>query len=398
MFKNIEVSRMPLEDLIQKILNSRPNITHEELEKMIEAKVEEAKGFLTYESAVRAVAVELGVEPLKLPSMRGIMIKDLVSGLGDVTVTTRVIFVSPSQKFTSSDGREGRMRHLVAADKTGELRVVLWDDKADMADSLSLLGQIVQFTHGYVRSRFNDRLELNIGSKGSFEIASADRFRDEIPTLTMFHKKIGEIIKYIKTVNIIGCVTEVSAVSTFSREDGSEGIMKKLELQDETGIILVVLWNTKVQELTDVKNGSLLQAFGAKVKESLNGGVELHVDSSVGTAILRELPMGYESLSISPVRIKDLKPGVKVTVEGRIVTQPLIKEVTTSKKEKVNLASFELEDETGRINVFLWRDFAALAENLTVNEKIRLRCVYVDYGSFGRLVLSSSLGTGLDKI
>ena len=398
MFKKVEVSRMPLEDLIQKILSSRLDMTHEELERMIEAKVEEAKGFLTHESAARAVAVELGVEPLKLPSMRGIMIKDLVSGLGDVTVTARVIFVSPSQKFTTSDGREGRMRHLVVADETGELRVVLWDDKADMADSLSLLGQIVQFTHGYIRSSFNDRLELNIGSKGSLEFALADGFRDEVPPLTEFHKKIGKITKDIKTVNIIGCVTEVSAVSTFSREDGSEGMLKKLELQDETGIISVVLWNTKVKELADVKNGSLLQVFGAKVKESLNGGIELHADSSVGTAILKELPMGYESLSISPVRIKDLKPGVKVTIEGRIVTQPLIKEVTTSKKEKVNLASFELEDETGRINVFLWRDFAVLAENLSANEKIRLRCVYVDYGSFGKLVLSSGSGTGLDKI
>jgi replication factor A1 len=385
-------------DLIQKILSSRSDITREELQRMIEAKVEQAKGFLTHESATRAVAMELGVELAKSPLIREIKIKDLVSGLGDVTITARVLFVSLPQKFSTSDGREGKMRYLVAADKTRDLRVVLWDDKVDIADSLGMLGKMVQFTHGYVRSSYEGKLELNISSKGSFEFVSTEGLKDEIPPLTEFHKKIGDITKDNKTVNVIGSVAEVSAVSTFSREDGSEGTLKKLELQDETGIISVVLWNTKIQELTDVKNGSLLQVFGAKVKELRIGGVELHADSSTGTIILKELPSGYENLSTSPIKIKDLKPGVKATVEGKVATQPLIKEVVTSKNEKVNLASFELEDETGRVNVLLWRDYATLAESISVNEKIKLRCVFVDYGSFGRLVLSSSSGTGLEKI
>ncbi len=389
---------MTTEDLIKKILSSRPDMTQEQLQEMIEAKVEEAKGFLTLESAARAVAVELGVELLEVPFMRGITVKDLVSGLGDVTIIARIIFVGPLQKFTSSEGREGRLRHLVAADKTGELRVILWDDNADVAESLSLLGQIIQFTHGYVRSSFNSRLELNIGSKGSLELARDDLHGNEIPSLANFHRKIGDVSKENKTVNVIGSVAEVSAVSTFSREDGSEGMLKKIELQDETGIISVVFWNTKVQELTDIKSGSLIQVFGAKVKEALNGGVELHVDSLVDVTVLKDLPFGYEGFSISPLKIKELKPSTKVTVEGKVVSQPLIREVTTSKKEKVRLASFDLEDDTGRISVFLWRDFATLAENLSLNSKIRLRRIYVDYGSFGRLVLSSSSGTVLDRI
>jgi ssDNA-binding replication factor A large subunit len=175
-------------------------------------------------------------------------------------------------------------------------------------------------------------------------------------------------------------------------------MLKKLELQDETGIVTIVFWNSKVQESGDIKSGSLLQVFGAKVKESLNGGVELHVDSSVGFALLKELPVGYENLSTNLTRIRDLKPGLKVTVEGNVVTQPETREVTTSQNEKIKLTTFELDDETGRIKVLLWRDFAVLAENLGVNKKIRLRCIYVDYGSFGKLILSSSSGTGLDRI
>ena len=398
MFKKVEVPRMLLADIIQKILSSRPDMTREELQKMIEAKVEEAKDFLTQESAARAVAVELGVEQLKIPSTHGITVKDLVSGLGDVTISARVIYVGPLQKISNQDGREVKMKHLVIADKTGELRVVIWDNKADLADSLSLLGQVAQISHGYVRTGYNGRLELSIGSKGSIEVASSDVSGEDFPLLTEFHRKIGELTKDAKKVNVIGSVAGVHPASSFSREDGREGMLKKLELQDETGIVTIVFWNSKVQESADIKSGSLLQVFGAKVKESLNGGVELHVDSSVGFVLLKELPGGYENFSSNPTKIRDLKPGLKVTVEGNVVTQPVIREVTTSQNEKINLASFELDDETGRIKVLLWRDFVVLAENLEVNKKIRLRCIYVDYGSFDKLILSSDSGTGLDRI
>lgn len=396
--EKVEVPTMPFEDIVQKILSSRPDKTREELQGMIEAKVEEAKGFLTHESAARAVAVELGVEQPKVPSTHGITIKDLVSGLGDVTITGRVVYVGPLQKFPSQDEREVRMKQFVIADKTGELRVVVWGDKADLADSTNLLGRVAQFTHGYVRAGYNGRLELSIGSKGSVEAASSDDAQGGLPLLTDFHRKIGELKKDAKRANVIGRVVEVYPSSTFSREDGREGTLRKLELQDETGIVTVVFWGSKVEDSTDVKSSCLLQVYGAKIKESLTGGVELHVDSSVRFALLRELPVGYENLLTDSVKVRNLKPGLKVTVEGDVVTQPETREVTTSKDEKVKLATFEIGDGTGRAKVILWREYAALAENLEMGKKIRLRCVYVDYGSYGKFTLSSSSGTGIDRI
>jgi len=394
----VDAPEMPLEDIVQRILSSRPDKTREELQAMIEAKVEEAKGFLTHESAARVVAVELGVEQLGVTPTHGITVKDLVSGLGDVTITGCVIYAGPLQKFSSQDEREVKMKHLVIADRTGELRVVVWGDKADMADSKDLLGRVVRFTHGYVRAGYNGRLELSIGTKGNIEDVSSDEKRGEFPILVDFNKKIDQLTKDTKKVNVIGKVAEVYLPSTFSREDGRDGTLKKLELQDETGIVTVVFWDSKVQESADVEVGCVLQLFGGKIKESLNGGIELHADSSVRFAILKNLPVGYESFSTDPIKIKDLKPGLKVVIEGSVVSQPEVKELTTSKNEKIRLATFEVADGTGRAKVQLWRESAALAENLEINKKIRLWCVFVDYGSAGKLMLSSSSGTGLDRI
>jgi len=394
----VDVSQMTVEDLVKKILESRPDLIRDKIDDMIRAKIVEAKGFLTFESAVRAVATDLGIELSGISFEQKISIKDLVSGLGDVTIVARVVFVGPLQKFTNPDGKDGRFRRLVIADKTGELRVILWDSNADIADPYNLLGRLAQFSHGYVRLGLNNKLELNIGSKGSLKVTSDDSHEPEVPPLTFFHKKINEISKQTKTINVIGVVAEISDVSTFTREDGGSGTFQRIEIEDETGSVSVIFWNTKVQELADAKVGSLIQVFRANVKEAFNGGVELHVDSSTNVSVLNVFPFGYEEFSIKPIEIRNLKPGLKVTVEGEVASQPLFRHVTASKNEKVKLASFELKDETGNITVFLWRDCAVLAEGIQVNTKIRLRRVYVNYGSFGRLILSSCQGTRLDRI
>jgi replication factor A1 len=227
---------------------------------------------------------------------RGVSISDLVSGLGDVTVVGRVIFLSPMQSFTRSDGHQGRLRRVFIADKTGELKVLLWDDKVEIPANGSLVGKLTRFSHGYIRVGYDGKLELNIGSRGSVDTAPSDMNEDDFPLLKSYTKSIADI-KEEGIVNTLGVVKQIFPVSAFDREDGSEGQVRRLELEDNSGGITVVLWNSKVEELAEIKAGCFLQLYKAKARQSISGGVELHVDSSVRTAILQEKPVGYEYLS-----------------------------------------------------------------------------------------------------
>lgn len=275
-----------LEEVIQKVLSSRPDLTREEVVEMIEKKEKDAKGFLTRESAARAVAAELGVEPSEATFRGDVLIGDLVSGLDDVTVTGRVIMVCAPRKFERSDGTEGKVRRLFIADRTGEVKVLLWDSKADMPNIGNLTGQIVRFLHGYVRRGFGRRLELNIGSRGNIEIASPNVSEDECPTLADFIRKIGELTATERTVNVFGFVGQMSSASTFEREEGGEGKVRRLELKDESGTVTLVLWNNKVNELAEIESGTLLEVFNAKTRESADGRLELHAESSTDIAVL----------------------------------------------------------------------------------------------------------------
>jgi replication factor A1 len=280
---------MPVEDIVRRILSSHPDFTREEVLTMVEQKEKDAKGFLTRESAARAVAAKLGVEYSSVPFKRRISIRHLVSGLGDVTVTGRVILVKPLHKFIRVNGSEGKVRQLSLADKTGEMKVVLWDDKAEIPNVKDMAGRIVRFSHGYVRRGFDGGLELNIGSRGKVETPQ-DLSEDEFPPLASFFKKIGEITGEERTVNVLGVAGQIYRTSTFNRDDGSEGKVRRLELTENGDKIIIVLWNNKVDELAEIESGRHLEIFGGKVRESFDGGLELHVDSSTDTAILSKEP------------------------------------------------------------------------------------------------------------
>ena len=125
---------MNLEEIVGRILSSRSDLKRKEVLEMIEKKKRGAGDFLTDETAARIVASELGVESGKKPLRLEIQIQDLVSGLNDVTVTGQVVAIHPPKNFTRRDWTEGKLASLLVSDKSGTLRVVLWDDKVDLVE------------------------------------------------------------------------------------------------------------------------------------------------------------------------------------------------------------------------------------------------------------------------
>ncbi|MFQ6065264.1 MAG: OB-fold nucleic acid binding domain-containing protein [Candidatus Bathyarchaeia archaeon] len=282
---------MDLKDVIEHILSSKRDLTREEVLKRIEEKKAFAEGLFTDEAAARAVASDLGVEVPTKPLKPRMEIKNLISGLNDVTVTGRVLIIDPIRTFTRQDMTEGRVARLLVADRTGTLRVVLWDEKTSIVENGEIKQeQIAKFSHGYIRKGFDGKLELNIGVHGEVQISPMDLDESTYPPLSQFLKNIGEITKKDRKTNTVGIVQRISAISTFKRSDGTEGKVRRLQLRDETGRITAVFWNQKVDELGDVKSENCLQIMGAKVKEVAGEQVELHVENKTQIKLLTEKP------------------------------------------------------------------------------------------------------------
>jgi replication factor A1 len=395
-----------LEQIVQRVLLTRRDLTREDMLKLIYEKKRSAENYLLDDVAARMVASELGVEiPHEEESFKSeISVGSLVSGLNDVTLTARVIIVYPIQTFFKPDLTEGKVARLLLADKSGTLRLVLWNDKISLVETGNIKhGNVIRVLHGYVREGLDGKLELHVGQRGDVQVSPQDVAESDYPSIDQFIDKIGNLTQKSKKASVLGAVYDAYPVSEFKRKDGSSGKVRRLRLRDETGEVSLVFWNEKVDELGEVKKEDQLRIMNARVKTQLDGRIELHVENATQIEKLVGQGQALSSSSIVPseakCKIADLKEeGGPFTIEATVATTPNVREVTTVQKEKVLVASFDLTDDTGKIRISLWRKNAELGKELTVGTRIRIKNAYAKRGFSNLLELVSRTSTTIEIV
>lgn len=380
-----------VEEILRKIISKNPSLSREELLKRMENEKRKTGGYISDEILLQIIAADLGVEVPSETTKPRLLIGSLVPGLNDVTVAGRVVAVFPAKIYEKSKGT--KIASVFIADKSGILRVVLWNDKAAFAENSKIrYGQIVCFYHGYTKENRWGKVELHIGKKSEIEANPQNVEAKEYPTIAEFATKIGAITNAHKgkRIHVTGEVLNLFPPSTFKRQDSSLGKVMRFTLADETGRIPIVVWNNKVDEVEKtIKKGLKAQIVNAKVKKALNEGLEVHVDS--GTYIHLCGPSS-EFMKISELK-EDLS---KVNVEGKVTVSPVFKEVKTSKGETVKLTIFKIEDETGSIWVSAWRENAQKTAKLKVNDKIVIKNAYAKKGFGDQLEISTRNTTSIE--
>jgi replication factor A1 len=393
-----------LEQIVQRVLLTRRDLTREDVLKLIYERKRSAENYLLDDVAARIVASELGVEiPNVEESFKSeISVGDLVSGLNDVTLTARVIIVYPIQTFSKPDLTEGKVARLLLADKSGTLRLVLWNDKISLVEAGKIKhGNIVRVLHGYAREGLDGKLELHVGQRGDVQVSPPDAADSNYPSIEQFIEKIGNLTQKSRRASVLGAVCDVFPMSEFRRKDGSTGKVRRLRLRDETGEVPLVFWNEKVDEVNEVKKGDQLRIMNARVKRQLDGRIELHVENAtqIEKLFVHRLSLPPMVPSGATRKIADLKEeGGPFTVEATIATTPNVREVTTKQKEKVLVASFDLTDDTGKIRVSLWRKHAELGKELSVGTRIKIKNAYAKRGFSNLLELVSRTSTIIEIV
>ncbi len=187
----------------------------------------------------------------------------LTLGQSDVSLRGVVLGTDAIRTFERDDGSEGRVANLTLGDETGRVRVTLWDERADRAEELEV-GQSVAVVDGYVREREGD-LELHVGSRGAV---------DELDEPVEFVPKATDIddVEIGQTVDIAGVVRSADPVRTFDRDDGSEGQVRNVRVQDRTGDIRVALWGDKAD--VDLGAGDEVLCADVEVQEGWQDDLE----------------------------------------------------------------------------------------------------------------------------
>jgi replication factor A1 len=256
---------MSTEANIERILQSRQDLTREEVLNRIKEKKRMAEGFLTDEAAVRVVASELGVGISQETFRHEVWIKDLTSGLNNVSIAGCISRIYPAQTFTHSDMSEGKVTHLLISDKTGELKVVLWNEKASFVEKENLQeGQTIRVSHGYTREGRNGKLELHLDKRGSLQALS----REERKT------RIAEIKIEGGSITIEGAIATTPEKREVTVRTEKVPVTSFV-LRDETGEIRVSLWRQLADAVKDCNVETKIRIKNAYVRKGFGDQLEL---------------------------------------------------------------------------------------------------------------------------
>jgi replication factor A1 len=190
-------------------------------------------------------------------------IESLSLGQSDVSIRGKVLGVEPVRTFDRNDGSEGKVSNLVLGDETGRVRVTMWDEQADTVEELSE-GVSVEIVDGYVRDR-DGTLELHVGSRGAIKETS-DEVSYVPETTNIADLEMGD------TVDIAGVIRSADPKRTFDRDDGSEGQVRNVRVQDKSGDIRVAMWGEKAD--ADIGPGDEVLFADVEVKDGWQDDLE----------------------------------------------------------------------------------------------------------------------------
>ena len=278
---------MTTQDLIDEIQAKNPLITKAQILERLDAERDRTGGLLGDETLLRLIAAKFGVQVTQnsFQNCGVLSSKRLFAGLYDVTVVGRLIAVFPVKTFQGQD-KSGKFATLMLGDNDGLLRVVLWNEKAELVEKGELrAGQTVRLLHGYTREDRYGKVELHLGNKSLIEFKLEDE-SVQCLSIEKFTSKICTLSVNSGTVHLLGSVKAVLGKSTFQKNDDSTGIVLRLALRDNSGEVTVVVWNEKVDELEKLlREKTTLLLVNAKVKEGKNSSIEVHVDSNTHISI-----------------------------------------------------------------------------------------------------------------
>lgn len=169
----------------------------------------------------------------------------------EVDIIGRMMDLYDANEFQRADGSAGLVRSVKIADDTGTVRASLWDDKAKLRLNR---GDLVKIENAKTRFR-DDSVELSIGKTVRI-IKMSENDAQSLPSIDELE---GDMYKPIKIsalenikserdeVGVIGRIINLYDVNEFQRSNGTMGMVRTVELADDTGSVRASFWDEKAE-------------------------------------------------------------------------------------------------------------------------------------------------------
>jgi replication factor A1 len=361
-------------------------IAEEQYLAAVQDKVETMAGLCDAKTAALLVNNDLGVNEAE-STFEPVKISELNSGDVAAIVAT-IINIGPVREFNRTDGSQGKVTNIAVGDETGTISLSIWDDMTDMfvngtfkVDStIEVTGNVQEGPTG---------LSINVGKNDSI------RHSDEVVSATLPIIPIEKIKDKSYNIFVEGKVLNIGQIRTFNKNDGSEGKVGNFTIGDDTGKIVVTVWNEKTEFLDtlDIDENLLLKNVNAKYND-----YSKKVELQFGDSSIMETSQKDINYTESFTAIDQLEVGSMCSVKGNVIDIGPIREITKDDGLSDVVGNIQVKDDSGEVRVVLWGSNTELMKTMSLTTPISIIDAFVKMGYDQTVELSLTKNSSISLV
>jgi ssDNA-binding replication factor A large subunit len=194
----------------------------------------------------------------------------------NVRGTVKKLF--PASTFERRDSSSGKVMRFIFADETGEIPVVVWNEKVDELEETLRKGVKLQLVNAKVKKTISKGLEIHVNSQTYVEaIKSTEEFL-----------KIADLKEGLKHVNVKGAVATKQMLRNVKTSKAELVKLAVFEMKDETGEIWVSAWRKHADTVSNLRVGDEVTIKNAYVKKGFGEQLEISTRSKTIITILTQ--------------------------------------------------------------------------------------------------------------
>jgi len=228
---------------------------------------------------------EIEINPKDVEAKDYPTISKFVTKIGEITqshknkranITGTVKKLFPISTFTRRDSTSGKVMRFIFADETGEIPVVVWNEKVDELEETLRKGVKLQLVNAKVKKTISKGLEIHVNSQTYVEaITPKEEF-----------SKIADLREDLKHVNVKGAVVTIQMLRNVKTSKAELVKLAVFEVKDETGKIWVSAWRKHADTVSNLKVGDKVTIKNAYVKKGFGEQLEISTRNKTNITIL----------------------------------------------------------------------------------------------------------------
>ena len=184
--------------------------------------------------------------------------------------------VFPLSTFARQDQSTGKVLRFTLADGTGDVAVVVWNEKAEELEPFLKKNVELQLVNAKVKAASSGGFEIHVDASTCVDVLAA----------TGQLTKIASLNADLNSVNVEGEISTKPVMREVTTSKGETVKLAVFELKDDSGTVGVSAWRKHAEVVNNLRVGDRVRLANVYVKKGFGDSLELSTRNATSITVL----------------------------------------------------------------------------------------------------------------